>query len=75
MGDVGPEHSFYFQGATEGRVRRARNLAEFIHLVDKIGDDMWWKHLRAGDFTVWFRDVIQDEELARQGTQLRAIGH
>ena len=70
MGDVGPEHSFYFHGSAGQSVRRARNLAEFIHIIDEIGDDLWEKHLRAGDFTLWFRDVVQDEELARQGTEI-----
>ena len=70
MGDVGPEHSFYFHGSAGQSVRRARNLAEFIHVIDEIGDDLWERHLRAGDFTLWFRDVVQDEELARQGTEI-----
>ena len=70
MGDVGPEHSFYFHGSAGHSVRHARNLAEFIHVIDEIGDDLWERHLRAGDFTLWFRDVVQDEELARQGTEI-----
>ena len=41
MGDVGPEHSFYFHGAAGESVRRARNLTEFINVVDEIGDELW----------------------------------
>ena len=70
MGDVGEEHSFYFRGKTDDCVRRACNLAEFICAADEVGDDVWEEHLLSGDVTSWFRDVIQDEELARRATEV-----
>ena len=44
-GDVGAAHSFYFRRKTGECVGRARNLAEFVALVDRLPDDVWERHL------------------------------
>lgn len=63
-GDVGPWHSFYFRGPN-GRINRpARNLYDFIDLADAVDDTVWLYHLRAGDYTHWFHDVIRDTALS-----------
>lgn len=64
-GDVGEAHSFYFRRGAGECVGRARNLAEFVALAGKVPDDVWERHLHAGDYAAWFLDVIRDEELAR----------
>jgi HAD superfamily hydrolase (TIGR01484 family) len=68
-GDVGEAHSFYFRRKSGECVGRARNLAEFVALVSRVPDDVWERHLRAGDFAAWFLDVIRDEELARTAVE------
>ncbi len=60
-GDVGRERSFYF-GCASGA--RARNLFEFMDLSDQVDDRCWRSHLRARDYSAWFRHVIKDPELA-----------
>ena len=42
---------------------RARNLTQFLALAEEISDEVWDHHLRAGDCSAWFRDVIRDKEL------------
>jgi hypothetical protein len=41
---------------------RAQNLTLFLQLVDGIDDATWLHHLRRGDYSRWFRDVIRDED-------------
>jgi hypothetical protein len=74
LGDVGETHSFYFARSPDGSVRRARNLAEFIAQADAVPDDIWERHLRAGDFTAWFLHVIRDEELGRRAREVASDG-
>ncbi|MCF1502963.1 HAD-IIB family hydrolase [Afifella sp. H1R] len=66
VGDVGPEHSFYFRGPKGSVFLRAHNLSSFLELADQIDDETWEYHLRAGDYSAWFRHVIKDEALARE---------
>ena len=65
-GDVGPWHSFYFRGPDQELNRPARNLYAFIDLADQVAPEVWMHHLRAGDYSTWFRDVIRDETLASE---------
>ena len=65
-GDVGPWHSFYFRGPGQELNRPARNLYAFIDLADQVPPEVWMHHLRAGDYSTWFRDVIRDETLASE---------
>lgn len=65
-GDVGRQRSFYFPDAD----RHARNLLEFLLALEKIDDTAWSKHLKAHDFSNWFRNVIRDDSLADQAVQI-----
>lgn len=59
-GDVGHQRSFYFQGVE----RYARNLREFLKIAAKVDDTVWMRHLKANDYSAWFRYVIRDDTLA-----------
>jgi hypothetical protein len=63
-GDVGPQKGFRF-GHPGPDAPCARNLADFVRLAGQTSDEVWLRHLRAGDYAAWFRDVIRDEELAQ----------
>ena len=65
-GDIRPEISFYFKGR-EGKLNlRANNLITFIQLAEGVDDDTWNFHLKRHEYSNWFRDVINDDVLARQ---------
>jgi hypothetical protein len=49
---------------------RAQNLTLFLQLVDGIDDATWLHHLRRGDYSRWFRDVIRDEDLAAEASRV-----
>ena len=66
-GDVGDDLSFYFRGPEKALNLRAQNLL-FQQIADGVDDRTWEHHLRAGDYSRWFRDVIKNCELA-QATQ------
>jgi HAD superfamily hydrolase (TIGR01484 family) len=63
-GDVGKDLSFYFRGPDKSLNLRAQNLQLFQQIADGIDDRTWEHHLRAGDYSRWFRDVIKNRELA-----------
>lgn len=63
-GDVGEDRSFYFRGPEEKLNLRANNLALFIQLAEGVDEETWLHHLRRGDYTTWFREVIKDPGLA-----------
>jgi hypothetical protein len=65
-GELRPDLCFYFRGP-EGKLNlKAQNLAIFLQLADGVDDDTWLFHLKNGDISRWFRDVIKDPELALQ---------
>lgn len=70
QGDLGLERSFVFRSPGGGLYVRAQNLALFIHLAEAVDDATWLDHLRRGDYSRWFREVIQDEALAYKAQQL-----
>lgn len=63
MGDVGERASFYFRGPGDLNLR-ARNLSEFLRIADESPEAVWMHHLRAADYSAWFRNVIRDDDLA-----------
>lgn len=67
-GDVGDEESFWFRGPANRINLRARNLQEFLRLAEQVDDAVWEHHLRAGDYSTWFRESLKDEALAREAT-------
>jgi HAD superfamily hydrolase (TIGR01484 family) len=64
IGDVGEWHSFYFRGPDKAINLRARNVLQFLEVAQQVDDAAWEYHLRAKDYSEWFRHVIRDEELA-----------
>jgi low affinity Fe/Cu permease len=69
-GDLGPEHSFIFR-SPEGTLNvRAQNLALFARLAEAVDDATWLYHLRRGDYSRWFREVIRDKALAQEAAQI-----
>jgi len=69
-GELAPELSFYFRGP-EGKLNlRAQNLHVFIQLADGVDDETWLHHLRGGDYSGWFRQIIKDDELADEAARI-----
>lgn len=65
-GELIPEEHFFFRGP-EGRLNlRVHNLMIFVQIAEGVDDDTWTHHLRAGDYSEWFRRVIKDDGLARE---------
>jgi HAD superfamily hydrolase (TIGR01484 family) len=65
-GELGPGLCFYFRGP-EGKLNlKAQNLAIFLQIADGVDDETWLFHLKNGDISRWFRDVIKDSDLAFQ---------
>jgi hydroxymethylpyrimidine pyrophosphatase-like HAD family hydrolase len=65
-GELSPELSFYFRGAEHRLNLRAQNLAVFMQIAEGLDDETWLFHLREGDISRWFRDVIKDPILASE---------
>lgn len=70
IGDVGEIHAFVFRNPSGHSLGRAVNLAEFVRLAADVGDEVWDRHLRGGDYTAWFFDVIRDEDLGQRAMAL-----
>lgn len=65
-GELPEEEWFVFRGP-EGKLRlKAQNLLIFLQLADGVDDETWLFHLRRGDYTRWFHDVIKDPALAAE---------
>ena len=65
-GELPTERSFYFRGK-EGKLNlRAENLNTFLKLADGIDDETWQYHLHKGDYSIWFREMIKDEDLSKE---------
>jgi low affinity Fe/Cu permease len=62
--DLGPDGSFVFrsQGGTVDVA--AQDLVRFVRLAQTVDDSTWLHHLRVGDYSRWFREVLGDDELA-----------
>jgi HAD superfamily hydrolase (TIGR01484 family) len=69
-GELSPEQSFYFRGPDFKLNLRAHNLATFLQLADGIDADTWNFHLRRGDYSQWFRDMVKDKELAEDAESI-----
>ncbi|WP_165248699.1 HAD-IIB family hydrolase [Paludisphaera soli] len=73
-GNLGPDRSFYFKGP-EGKLNlRAQNLVAFLQLAEGLDDATWDHHLQQGDYALWFREGIKDDELAEAAEQVAASG-
>lgn len=71
-GELGSDRSFYFRGPRGKLNLRAQNLMIFLQLAEGVDDATWNYHLRAGDYSAWFRDGIKDQELAGEAARVEA---
>jgi hypothetical protein len=63
-GDLGVDRSFRFRGPDSALNLRAHNLSTFLQMAEGVDDKTWLHHLRAGDYSRWFREAIKDDDLA-----------
>jgi hypothetical protein len=69
-GQLSDDLSFYFRGP-EGKLNlKAPNLNMFLQLADGVDDETWLFHLKNGDISRWFLNVIKDPELAAEAYRL-----
>jgi HAD superfamily hydrolase (TIGR01484 family) len=69
-GELGEDKSFYFRGPEAALNLRAQNLSTFLQLAAGIDDKTWLHHLRAHDYSQWFRDGIKDDALASEAAAI-----
>jgi HAD superfamily hydrolase (TIGR01484 family) len=74
-GNLTPEKSFYFRGP-EGKLNlRAHNLILFVQIAEGVDETTWLYHLRRGDYSRWFRDIIKDHTLANEAARMEKLPH
>jgi hypothetical protein len=74
-GNLSPKRSFYFRGEQGKLNLRAKNLIQFLELAEGVDDETWAYHFRAGDYSRWFRDAINDDELAADAERVERAGN
>jgi hypothetical protein len=67
---LGEDHSFYFRGPDNQLNLRAQNLMLFVQIADGVDDRTWMHHLKQGDYSAWFREIIKDRELADEAATI-----
>lgn len=73
-GELTPDRSFYFRGPNNALNLRAQNLNMFMQIAEGVDDGTWLHHLRAGDYSKWFREYIKDPELADEIADIERHG-
>jgi hypothetical protein len=63
-------NSFYFRGPEARHNLRAQNLALFCQIAEGIDEETWMFHLRRGDYSRWFREIIKDSRLADEAQRI-----
>jgi len=63
-GELPPGQCFYFRGPAGKLNLKAQNLAIFLQMADGVDDETWVFHIKNGDISRWFRQVIKDSDLA-----------
>jgi hydroxymethylpyrimidine pyrophosphatase-like HAD family hydrolase len=63
-GELSADRSFYFRGPDRRLNLRAANLVRFCELAEGVDEATWAHHLRDGDYSRWFREIIKDPELS-----------
>jgi hypothetical protein len=71
-GALSDDESFYFRGPTNALNLRAQNTSLFLQIAEGVDDATWEHHLRAGEYSKWFRQAIKDPELA---DEVAAVEH
>jgi HAD superfamily hydrolase (TIGR01484 family) len=59
------ENSFVFKGPDHKLNLKANNLMTFIQMAEGVDDETWLYYLERKDYSKWFRNSVNDEELAR----------
>ena len=73
-GQLPQERSFWFRGP-DGKLKlRAQNLTVFLQMAEGVDEDTWMHHLKARDYSRWFRECIKDEDLAREAEAIELDG-
>ena len=70
QGNLGPDVSFYFRGPKHALNLRAQNLFIFRQLAQGVDDATWQFHLRRGDYSRWCREVIKDQGLTEEASEV-----
>ena len=70
QGDLTLEQSFFFRGPDNALNLRANNLMLFMQMAEGVDDATWMYHLKRGDYSAWFREVIKDPGLADDAEQV-----
>jgi hypothetical protein len=65
-GELAPELCFYFRGPDNKLNLRVQNLSVFLQMAEGLDEETWLFHLKNGDISSWFKNVIKDEELAAE---------
>jgi hypothetical protein len=73
QGRLGEDVSFYFRGPAAALNLRAYNLSSFLELAQGVDDATWLYHLKCGDYTRWFRNIIKDEDLAAEAQSSESL--
>ena len=68
-GDLG-DGSFVFCGPKNKLHLVAHNLNTFIRMASGVDDETWTWHLRAHDYSRWFRKFIKDDALADEAESI-----
>jgi HAD superfamily hydrolase (TIGR01484 family) len=72
-GKLSDDNAFYFRGPHDKLKLRAQNLITFMELAQGVDDETWLYHLGQGDYSDWFRNVINDEELAQEAQKIEKM--
>jgi hydroxymethylpyrimidine pyrophosphatase-like HAD family hydrolase len=73
-GRLPESRSFYFRGPEARLNLRAQNLTMFLQMAEGIDEETWLHHLKAGDYSRWFRDCIKDDDLANEAASIELDG-
>lgn len=63
-GHLEEDLQFFFRGPHNRLKLRAQNLSVFLQMAEGVDDETWQHHLKAGDYSRWFRETIKDKDLA-----------
>ncbi len=74
-GELPPDRSFYFRGPQGDLNLRATNLVRFCELAEGVDEATWGHHLRRGEYSAWFREMIKDLELAQEAGEVERASH
>lgn len=70
-GDLGSD-SFFFEGPSGHFDFRAASLIAFVQVAAKVSDETWVRHLRQGNYSRWFGEVLNDPVLAEEAAAVES---